>query len=123
MGRSGEDVIRVRNKEASVCAARKEEFRNYNGTMFGQWKPGAKPGAATYVVYSYGEHFPMYVWSDDQWFENEDKYSRTTALHMTQARPTSNTIKMDTIMIMRVARTGYTALVKDRLRGGKRWMI
>lgn len=36
-----------------------------------------------YIVYSYGEHFPIAVYNslDDTWLLNEDKYSVTTSKH------------------------------------------
>lgn len=40
----------------------------------------------TYVVYSYG-YYPIYVYKDGQWFENQNKYSVSTAKQMSQLRP------------------------------------
>ena len=42
-----------------------------------------------YVVYSYGEHFPIYVYDDnrDIWLENSGKYSISTGKHQSQACP------------------------------------
>lgn len=40
-----------------------------------------------YIVYSYGEHFPIYVWKNDVWYANSDKYSVTTTKHKRLARP------------------------------------
>jgi hypothetical protein len=42
-----------------------------------------------YVVYSYGEHFPMYVYdyTTREWYANSDKYSPTTSKHQSQCRP------------------------------------
>ena len=36
-----------------------------------------------YVVKSYG-YYPIYIYSCGQWYENEDRYSRSTAKQMTQ---------------------------------------
>jgi len=43
-----------------------------------------------YIVYSYGYHFPMYIYDRNatMWFGNKDKYSVTTSKHQSQARPT-----------------------------------
>jgi len=45
-----------------------------------------------YIVYSYGWHFPMYMYcrQADLWYGNSDKYSRSTGKHQSQARPTRN---------------------------------
>ncbi len=42
-----------------------------------------------YIVYSYGWHFPMYIYcrQSDLWYGNSDKYSVTTTKHQSQARP------------------------------------
>lgn len=39
-----------------------------------------------YVVYSYG-WYPIFVYKDGQWFENENRYSISTAKQMSQLRP------------------------------------
>ena len=43
-----------------------------------------------YIVYSYGWHFPMYIYcrQADLWYGNSDKYSASTSKHQSQARPT-----------------------------------
>lgn len=45
-----------------------------------------------YVVYSYGEHFPMYIYDfeKDLWYANKSSYSVTTSKHQSQACPTTN---------------------------------
>jgi hypothetical protein len=40
-----------------------------------------------YVVYSYGRHWPIYANWKGIWFANEDKISRTTTKHQSQAHP------------------------------------
>jgi ribosomal protein S8 len=40
----------------------------------------------TYVVYSYN-WYPIFVFKDGQWFENENRYSMSTAKQMSQLRP------------------------------------
>jgi hypothetical protein len=71
-----------------------------------------------YVVYSYGQHFPVYVYSEGMWFENEDKYSRTTARHLSQARPTDKTILLSTRAMIALVVEGYNYLVKQRILTG-----
>jgi len=39
-----------------------------------------------YVVYSYN-WYPIFVFKDGQWFENENRYSSSTAKQMSQLRP------------------------------------
>lgn len=44
-----------------------------------------------YVVYSYGEHWPMFAHINGQWYENGDRYSVTTSKHRTQLHPHTDT--------------------------------
>lgn len=51
-----------------------------------------------YVVYSYGYHFPMYVWDGAirEWIGNTDKYSSTTSRHQGKCRPNNVRFEMTT---------------------------
>ena len=51
------------------------QFKNSTESVF------SKKRQDLYVVYSYGEHFPMYVYDHgvELWFGNADKYSPTTS--------------------------------------------
>jgi hypothetical protein len=55
-------------------------------SVFSEWKGR---GNALYTVYSYGYHFPMYVFDEaiGEWIGNEDKYSVTTSKHQGKCRP------------------------------------
>jgi len=48
--------------------------------------------AKGYVVYSYGTHYPMYVYSTitKTWYSNKDRYSVTTSKHKSQCSPVQN---------------------------------
>ena len=70
---------KIANKNASEFTTNKTEFVGSN--TFGRWENGA------YVVYSYGTHFPMYVYRGTQWYENSDKYSVSTSKQQNQCRP------------------------------------
>lgn len=49
-----------------------------------------------YIVYSYGHHWPMFVFdrASGVWYENEDKYSVTTSKHRSQSHPRVDTVKL-----------------------------
>jgi len=49
-----------------------------------------------YIVYSYGLHFPLFMYSNGIWYENQDKYSVTTSKQKTQSHPLCNTQKVST---------------------------
>jgi hypothetical protein len=70
-----------------------------------------------YVVYSYGTHFPLFVWQAcDQgsqlgmWFENQDRYSVTTSKHRSQSHPHYPTQPMTTGAMRRIVEDGIAGL-------------
>ncbi len=68
-----------------------------------------------YVVYSYGEHWPLFIHANGCWFENEDSYSQSTKRHRSQAHPHTNTILLSTAWIKRLAQGGWAAIAKERI--------
>ena len=75
---------RVANKDCRRYVENREEFNGSN--LFSRWHGNV------YVVYSYGEHYPMFLWIDPEradggWYENSDGYSVSTSKHHSQARP------------------------------------
>jgi hypothetical protein len=81
---------KVSGWKARPLVQAKEDFTNHNGQLYGEWK------GILYVVYSYGPHWPLFVYDAkyDVWFENEDKYSPTTTKHRTQTHPLTDTTKL-----------------------------
>ena len=84
--------MRVSNNKAIEYVEKLEEFDGSN-TM-GRWVGDEN----LYVVYSYGSHFPMYIYDKVQgkWIGNKDKYSRSTTRHQSQLRPSSVGLWLDT---------------------------
>jgi hypothetical protein len=68
------------------------EFKCH-GNLFSRWET-ASDGSRMYVVYSYGPHWPLFVWHDGVWYENKDRYSVTTSKHRSQAHPRCDTVKV-----------------------------
>lgn len=103
---------RCSNSDARRFIEYRDEFETNNKTMFGEWQ-----GERTYTVYSYGYHFPMYVWDDQArvWVGNKDKYSRTTSCHQTKARPSHVTHWFDTQTCRRIAYNGLSEVVAKRM--------
>jgi hypothetical protein len=75
------------NKEADTYTTNREPFKGSN--TWGEWVK------ELYVVFSYGRHFPIYVWDEQlgMWFGNQDKYSRSTTRHQSQLRPRTDRIE------------------------------
>ena len=74
---------RVNNSDMWRYTTDRQEFKNHNETAWGEWRDNL------YIVYSYGQHFPMYVYDEqaDRWYGNRDKFSRTTTRHQTNSQP------------------------------------
>jgi hypothetical protein len=75
------------NKLADKYVTNREPFKGSN--TWGEWIFNPNQGDGLYVVFSYGYHFPMYIWDEllGLWFANEDKYSRSTTRQQSQLRP------------------------------------
>jgi hypothetical protein len=71
----------------------------------------------TYTVYSYGRHFPMFVWDSkvQKWYGNKDKSSRTTSKHMNKLRPKDVELWLTTEALQYVADNGITAWVESKI--------
>lgn len=114
-------TTKVANKDAAYEVRNRLPFDGNN--TFGRWSHRGLFTSAedkVYVVYSYGRHFPMFAYSTitQQWYENEDGYSRTTAKHKTQLRPTANTKVVSHSCIVTIAKSGVVELLKHRIMRG-----
>ena len=63
-----------------------------------------------YVVYSYGDHYPMFIHEHGVWYENTDHYSRTTSRHNSQCHPHVDTMPMGTERMKAIARYGIAGV-------------
>jgi len=108
-------MAKITNNEARSYVMRKENFDTVNETMFAKTIEDHK--AHTYTVYSYGHHFPMYVYDykTGEWYGNKDKFSRTTSKHQSIAKPHGVDTWFDTKMLNRISLVGLTGLVEQRL--------
>ena len=67
------------NKNCRELVENREEFDGNN--LF------ARKIGRLYVVYSYGYHYPMFLFRKGWWYENTSGYSPSTGKHHSQARP------------------------------------
>lgn len=81
-------MFRINNSQASRYVKAKALFRGSN--LFSERRGG------NYVVYSYGPHWPLFVYNAESgiWYENMDKRSGTTSRHRSQAHPQCETVLM-----------------------------
>lgn len=83
--------MRVANKNASEYVNELKEFKGsfnkyakHNASIFAE-----NDMEDLYVVYSYGYHFPMYIYDRQAgiWIGNKDKHSVSTTRHQSHCRP------------------------------------
>lgn len=121
--------------EAYTYVRRREEF---SGTLVqmmdggkgrryaGRWnvkydpdrlRPEPHVVVKTYTVYSYGDHFPMYVWDElaGAWYGNAEKYSRTTSKHMSKLYPGNVNCYLDTDELREISLVGVAGWVKAKM--------
>lgn len=105
---------RVANSKARSYVQRRVEFRGSNTFA----REVCTEHSVVYAVFSYGEHFPMFVaetTADNQthWYANTDKYSRTTSKQFGQLHPhVGSMVPMDTDRMKHLARGGLMELVR-----------
>ena len=82
--------MRVANKDARKYVNELEEFKgSYNRYADASIFAENSDNKNLYVVYSYGYHFPMYIYDRQAgiWIGSKDGYSPTTSKHQSQCRP------------------------------------
>jgi hypothetical protein len=94
-------TTKIAGGQARPYVQAKKAFRNHNNQLFARWE-----APLLYVVYSYGDHWPLWVWDGFDWYENEDKYSPTTTKHRSQTNPFTPTTK--------VSRTWLRTMIANR---------
>ena len=94
--------IKVSGGKARPLVQARTAFTNHNGQLFGRWET-----PLLYAVYSYGEHWPLFVHDGFDWYENEERYSPTTSRHHGHTHPFRETIK--------VSRTWLRTMIANRI--------
>lgn len=77
---------RINGRKCRPYVQNRKAFTNSNGQLY-----GVSHTPLLYVVYSYGEHWPLFVWDGFDWYENEDRCSPTTSRHRSYAHPYAET--------------------------------
>lgn len=75
--------MKLSNRDCRAAVSNRLAFQANN--IFGEWDHTV----AVYTVYSYGYHWPLWVYvrSQDQWYGNDSRYSVTTSKHKSQSCP------------------------------------
>lgn len=71
-------------------------------------------GNDKYVVFSYGQHWPLFIfdYQTDEWYENKSKYGVTTSKHHSQTHPHQTTIRLHVDDMIKVVDKGVTAIIE-----------
>ena len=79
--------MKVANKNARQYVDELKVFEGSN--TFATWESNPYDNEDLYVVYSYGYHFPMYIYDRQAgiWVGSRDKYSVSTTRHQSQCAP------------------------------------
>ena len=99
-------MIRCTNREMGAHVAARREFRNSKASCYALWK------GDRYVVWSYGVHWPLFVWTDGMWFGNKDTSSVTTGNHRNRCDP-GGVCWVDKATLNAVLARGAVALLHD----------
>lgn len=103
--------MRISTREAAAYAARHTPFQSH-GSLYAQREP------VGYTVYSYGPHWPLYVYDAacKAWFGNKEKRSVTTSRHASAAMPRGvNITWLSLDEIQTVNRAGFAALAARKV--------
>lgn len=77
--------MKYANKDMRKAVEYITEFKNNNETVYSV----RYENAGIYAVFSYGDHWPMWVydWNANQWYENVSVYGNTTSRHAYYTKP------------------------------------
>lgn len=101
---------RIRAKEAF-------NFTNIFGEFRGERITTSQSIPPRYVVYSYGVHYPLYVYDYEacQWYGNADKSTATTERHKAKFKPYSVAQWVDSETLQHIAVSGIVNTTAERM--------
>ena len=110
-------ILNIPNYDARTYVQHKEPF-NANNIYARTHEATADRPTDLYIVYSYGSHYPMFIAETfngiTKWYENCDKYSRTTSKHRSQSHPLVETVKLSTNDMHRMSAYGIAGVVAHK---------
>lgn len=105
-------VARISNSEASSYAENHQPFKGNN-------LEAKNLENGDYVILSYG-YYPIWYWNkkENKWYQNKEKFSQTTARHISSSRPTFDAevvsrAEMDKMMAQSLEGHGFMAMGGD----------
>jgi len=114
-----------RIKNATLADIRKHvqdkvEFDSTTGNLFSCIYSYGSRSSKRYVVFSYGGHWPLFIYDygTKRWFENDDRYSKTTSKHRTKIHPLCGTTLLTREEMVVIANSGLKALAQWKMGVG-----
>lgn len=104
---------RIANKAARAMVQLRRPFEGSN--LFAREHYPQHGISTVYAVYSFGEHFPIYVAETDEgnntrWYVNTEYASQTTSRHKSQCNPYENAIPLSAAQMRRCAKEGIAGV-------------
>lgn len=111
-------IPKVPNRDVRQYVQSRKLFTGSN--LYGVWNVTGEGETREewYVVYSYGRHWPLFIYTNGVWYENEDKYGTTTSKHRSQSHPLCTTVFMPRENMLILAAGGYQYLARERVLHG-----
>lgn len=103
--------FRIANHQARAYVQELKPFVANN--IFAEFRRDEN-GNDKYVVFSYGQHWPLFIfdYQTDAWYENKSKYGVTTSKHHSQTHPHQETIPLHVDDMIKVVDRGVTAIIE-----------
>lgn len=105
-------MARIGRREIRSFVDRLEPFINHKGSCYGGWR------GDRYVVCSYRDNYPIYVYTEGRWFGHGESVSRTTSCHKGQAHPSGEVMSIPAPLLRILAQEGFAAMMAARIKGG-----
>ena len=105
---------KIANSNARSAVQNLKEFQGSNTE--GVWhSPLTHDDTMQYIVYSYGTHWPMFIYENGRWYENGGKVSKTTSRHHNQLHPRTET-EIRSLEDMRyIVKHGIVGMMQNKL--------
>jgi hypothetical protein len=100
-------MTKTSNSKSKQYVVSRIPFRGSN--MFG------KGDDKLYIVYSYGNHFPLHVWNGKEWYSNCEKYSVTTSRHFSQTKPVETILVTTNELNQIIKKTSRKLLLENHI--------
>lgn len=116
---------RIHTKRKRTTNSKCKEFVNeclpfVASNLYAEWVyPKNKEEPAMYVVYSWGTHFPLYIWEpvERTWFANTTGSTTSTDAHRWDARPSGNALPLDLDTMLDIVSEGirpvYSKIIQE----------